>query len=422
MGCTERKMTIGGLGVPRRVVIVMFILLAPFASRSGKLAAYARLTSTVPELAVRRVPLALSPSALVVDEQTARVFVTTSVNVSMLDAHTGMTLRVLVAPSAKRRPGFAPAMALDPQRGHVFVGRGNTLSVLDAASGRTLRTVALAQAADRLVIDVPRDRVLVFDCGAIGRVAVVDATSGAVLDTKPGTTGGCRSRPMLNAASGRVFISTATGLSVFDVVTGRLQGSIPLSVPSDMIVAARQSRVFVLSGVGSYNPTVAMLDARSLRVLRRISYGPFQNVVSLGGFLGGDEMRNHVFLYLLSPLGLQVLDAASGKVLPTTAEPDLGATAGAIDPDTGYLYVSCIYDIDQFAGPRFDNGRVDVLDIRNGTTLATAVIGYFPTTITVSRRLRRVYVLVANPASGLGRIDIRHSEIDILNMLPAQRQ
>ena len=426
MGTVDRQLGTDRWGASRRLALAVLLLLVPLAPRLGGSAALARQVAPAAanppiELATHTVRLANGPSRMVVDDQTARVFVATSAGVTVLDAPSGSILVELVAPAAKRPPGFAPSIALDARRARVFVGRGTTLTVLDAASGRTLRTLALAQAADWLVVDAAHDRVLDFDCGAASRVAVLDETSGAMLRTAAGATGGCRSQPMLDAADGRVFLLTTTGLAVFDAATGVLRRTIPIEGPTDMLVTANPSRVFILSGVGGYTPVLTTLDARSLRVLRRVSYGPFDRGVSFGNFLGIDEARHRVFAYLLSLVGLQVLDTATGRVVPTAAQPVPGATAGATDPGTGYLYAVCLYDIDGQGQPRENNGLLTVLDIAHGWMLASATIGYFPSEVVVSPRVGRVFVLVAAPATGVGQIDDLHGELDIVGLLPAQR-
>ena len=425
MGNVGRQLGTDRQGASRRVALAMLLLLVPFAPRPGSPAALARQVRAAAnspiELATHTVRLAEGPSRVVVDDQTARVFVATSAGVTVLDGPSGSILAELVAPASKRPPGFAPSIALDARRARVFVGRGAALAVLDAASGRTLRTLALAQAADWLLVDAAHNRVLAFDCGAIGRVAVLDEMSGAVLRTATGATGGCRAQPMLDMADGRVFLLTTTGLAVFDAATGALRRTIPIDGPTDMLVAANPSRVFILSGVGGYTPALTTLDARSLRVLRRVPYGPFDRAVSFGNFLGTDEARHRVFAYLLSLVGLQVLDTATGRVVPTAAQPVPGATAGATDPGTGYLYAACLNDIDGQGQPRENNGLLTVLDIAHGRALAAATIGYFPSAVVVSPRLGRVFVLVAAPATGVGQIDGQHSELDIVGLLPAQR-
>lgn len=82
------------------------------------------------DLATHTVRSAPDPSGLVVDEQTARAFVATSEDVTVLGAAAGAILAVVTAPAATRRPGFAPSIALDARRARVFVGRGSIRGAL----------------------------------------------------------------------------------------------------------------------------------------------------------------------------------------------------------------------------------------------------------------------------------------------------
>jgi YVTN family beta-propeller protein len=159
-------------------------LLSVLDSRSGAL--------------LRTTPLGGGPSALAVDERTARVFVANSNDgtVSALDAHNGTLLRTITI-------GDQPtALAVDERRGRAYVvdADAGTLSLLDATGGTLLRTVRVDPTPSlayplpcALAVDEARDRVYLSTWGPLvpahneltlrgmGTLYVLDARTGTVL-------------------------------------------------------------------------------------------------------------------------------------------------------------------------------------------------------------------------------------------------
>lgn len=144
------------------------------------------------------------PLAVAIDDRTARVFVTGNAfpiggiggrlgHVDMLDAHTGALLSTVTV-------GVLPsALAVDAQTGRVFVTNSgsNTVSTLDARSGRVVRTVAVGRDPVAVAVDIHRRRIFVTSLNSSmplmpeynllgnGSVSVLDARSGAIMHTIP---------------------------------------------------------------------------------------------------------------------------------------------------------------------------------------------------------------------------------------------
>jgi YVTN family beta-propeller protein len=228
---------------------------------------------------VRTVAIGQHVWAVVVDEQTARVFVATQGpsshgllvnsqgNVNVLDGRSGVVLRTV----ALARGQYPVAAAGDVQTGRVFVvvqGRGGEgVSMLDARDGAILRTVAVGAYPDAVATDARAGRVFVTDMMS-GTVSVLDARSGIVLRT---------------------------------VAVGRS--------PEGLAVDSQTERVFVANVDAN---TVSMLDARSGALLRTITAGHRPSEVAVDARLG------RVFVADQIDNGVSVLDATSGQVLRTT--------------------------------------------------------------------------------------------------------
>ena len=112
------------------------------------------------------------PGALLVDEQTRRVFVQLLAapgrggGVAVLDAANGRLLTTTAV-------GASGVMALDQQRGRVYLlgngilDHGNRISVLDAGSGRVLRTITLGAQPGQMAVDEANGRLVVLTIGSL---------------------------------------------------------------------------------------------------------------------------------------------------------------------------------------------------------------------------------------------------------------
>lgn len=187
------------------------------------------------------VPTVLGPW-LAVDPVTGHLFVLAGspgsrpqvLQLAMLDAGTGRTLRVLAIPPPTGGWGVgAPPLVVDAHDGRVFVSRFDIdgLDVLDARTGRVVRSVVIGHVARypnqsnrgvvvvAAAVDERSRRVFVSD-DANGTVATLDATNGRVLRVVP--VGPHPGMPLVDAYSRRVTIPTSDRVDMLDAVTGRL--------------------------------------------------------------------------------------------------------------------------------------------------------------------------------------------------------
>jgi len=142
---------------------------------------------------VRTVPVGPQPGAIAVDDRTGRAFVLNPLQatVAVFATHSGTLLRTVSG-------GAGPhALAVDARRGRVFVATGSDLEALDAATGVRLSAVALGGYPGGVTVAERSDRVYIpvvpaFDAHGplgLGHVSVLDARTGALVDTLPAGVG-----------------------------------------------------------------------------------------------------------------------------------------------------------------------------------------------------------------------------------------
>lgn len=211
----------------------------------------------------------ISPLASALDERSGRFFLTGfadttgGVVVDVVDTRSGQTMRVVTLPDI---PAAAPV--IDAAANRAFVVGAGHISVLDATSGLLLRVVPIIGAAPSsaaTVALVGQGRLYVAGRASVN---VFNARSGLPLGTLP--AGPAPRALALDAATQRLFVFNAANstVSVIDTATGRLLRSTRLRTPpsadilttDQVAVDTRSGRVFVRA---SNHPTVAVLDART---------------------------------------------------------------------------------------------------------------------------------------------------------------
>jgi len=348
------------------------------------------------------------------DDRTARAFVVTQgyavATLTAISARSGQSTQTsFTLPNN----GQVNAVAVDGRRGRVFVlstsGLSTYVSTLDAASLRLLRTATVSDSAllvGNLSIEA-RGTPIVSDAGAghvfVGHiesnsVGVLDATTGRLSRTTPLhprsnlIQGSYQTAiPILAARLGRVYvIDQKTGtLTMLDAASGRLLGSTatgPYAEPP--VVDERDRRLYVFHPNGG----VSLLDAISGRVLRTLS--------QLGGsWVWGspvvDERTGRVFFSGTRGV-VSMVDGASGRLLRT------------VNPGGGFNHYSNI-TVDESSGRVFvasagyspaigqtrqapANGSVSVLDGYSGALLRTIRLDTVPVTVDVDARNHRALV------------------------------
>jgi YVTN family beta-propeller protein len=136
---------------------------------------------------VRTSEVGRTPTAVVVDVRTRRVFVANfgSNTVSMLDTASGAVLAtIIVSPHPSALAIATTAARVCAVSDHVTPDGAGRVSVLDATSGRLLRTVAVGQGEHALAVHEGTGRVFVTNA-ADASVSLLEAPSGRVLRTLP---------------------------------------------------------------------------------------------------------------------------------------------------------------------------------------------------------------------------------------------
>jgi DNA-binding beta-propeller fold protein YncE len=266
---------------------------------------------------LRSVAAGQNPTAVTVDESTARVFVIKNDGVGVLDARTGTLLRTVPVSIIS-----SPTVTIDERRGRAFVASAyfnmlgqpipgvNLVSVLDATSGALLRRIPVLHGPIAVAVDDRSGRV--FSANLDGTASMLDPGTGAVVRTVSRAPAAIGNAVAVDSQTGRVFVSDYNPdgphghVSVLDAGSGALLQTIAVgNEPYAVAVAERTGHVFILSASG-----VSMLDARSGRVLHSIKLVANSVVV--------DERTNRVFVSDANGM-VDLIDARSGAIVHTPA-------------------------------------------------------------------------------------------------------
>jgi len=217
------------------------------------------------------------------------------------------------------------------------------------------------------------------------------------------------------ARTGRGFVVHQDGtVDVLDINNGALLRKVRVGQfgysTSDIAVSERTNRVFIAcDGTTGQGATVAMLDARSGRVLRTTTVGVGVHDVVV------DAPHGQVFVATFK--GVSALDARTGAVRHTYA---LGTVVQriALDAGTAHLFAATEgtdkYGLIPITGGA---GAIVTMDARTGKLLHATAVGREPGAMAVDERAGRVVVVSAidRTASvldaGTGRV-VRTVKID----------
>lgn len=248
----------------------------------------------------------------------------------------------------------------------------------------------------------------------------------------------------VDTRAGRAFIAN-TGfnnsgrtVSVLDSRTGQLIQTVTVGRgPSSVAVNEQTGRLFVANsgyqdGSGSHDGSIAVVDTRSGRVLRRTPTAGTPLFVTIDALTG----RGVVTVYNTSAPGAATvyeLDARSGQTLRQTTQ---YRTVLASDRRTGHIFLARGKDImmgeahdgraartilrgvDPLSEPGvamvdevtnrlfvadYARAQVNVIDTRSGTLVATIPVGAHPLRLAVDTRTARIFVLNQGLISGVDR-------------------
>ena len=206
----------------------------------------------------------------------------------------------------------------------------------------------------------------------------------------------------VDAQTGRAFVDNddASGVTILASPGGRVLHTVATGAdPDGVAVDVRRARVFVadhdqnalgsgarvMSGPAAHSGYVAVLDARSGRVLSTIPVGADPDAVAV------DQQSGAVFV-ITEDTSVSILDVRHRTVVSTTVlSQDLRALA--VDARTHRVFV--VNDL---------KGTVSVLDARSGANVRTVAVGPRPNAIAVDERRGRVYI-VNNGDNSLSILD-----------------
>jgi len=206
----------------------------------------------------------------------------------------------------------------------------------------------------------------------------------------------------------RAFASGIHMLVVFDSTTGRELPSVNSAVGATLVIAQAEGRIFAIGGGG-----VNIVDARTGRILGTTIIPA--NVMSFAV----DESTSRVFVSTEGargePVGVVMLDAATGRLLKTIRVGAPGELGGAsevvVAEPAGHVFVghNVTYGSEQV-------GFVTMLDARSGQVLRTVKVGSaFP--LSVDGPANRVFVSIDHK---IALLDARtESTLRILPMVGA---
>jgi len=309
-------------------------------------------------LARRRRPLAVAVSVLLV---------AALATVGLFHAPPAATPVVVALPDQHPH-----GVVVDNHTGHAFVTSysdnriGGHVAMLDATSGALLRTVALPLLPGALALDSRAARAYVvgaIDTANDGAVSILDTHSGTLLRTTtlPPLTRGIA----VDEQAGRVYVSSAgagyTGsrgvVSVLDARTGR------------------QVRTVAVDG----DPWVLAVDDRTRHlVIARYLW------VTAGG---GGYVTTH----------LTTLDAGSGHVIRDLALGRVGISALTVDDHAGRA-VALTNNFFGASGGNPNSGAVQILDTTTGALVQSTPLTGLPIALVADVHTGRVVVTYNGPA------------------------
>lgn len=324
-----------------------------------------------------------------------RVFATDSFHTLSVFDTEGRLLRSLTIGSG------ALALAVDERAGHVFVYTASSpwqadtcgfghVSMLDAASRRLLRTVSVGMPPGELpdehtgcsvggsstrqgalAVDERTGRLFVASRIARGNeptsvVSVLDTASGALLRTVQ--VGRQPKTVVVDAPTGRVFVTDGTGLSMLDARSGRLLRSyLVVAASGPLAVDGRTGHLFV----PDTNGMIDTLDGSTGAVLHslQIPYSPFAlGVAPMAAAYDSRSSR----LFVLRPGIVGTRQHPAPLAIPYGNRPSAPGSGAA-----GQEYLGTLW----------------VVDMARGALLETVSVGKNPAALVLDARAGRAFVL-----------------------------
>lgn len=164
-------------------------------------------------------------------------------------------------PTRTARVGsHARAVAVDSQTGRIFVADQSSepgvVNVLDAGSGRVVGTTPVGRFSVKVVVDELTERAFVLN-GFDDSVSVLDARTGLLLRT---SGAGAQTHDMaLDTVTGRLYVTTAAGLTLLDATSGAVLRTVALGVQPGIVAIDAHTGQVIVTNIG--RNSVSILDA-----------------------------------------------------------------------------------------------------------------------------------------------------------------
>lgn len=263
-----------------------------------------------------------------VDAAAGRVYVARSTSVTSFDL-TGKS-----APQALGTFSHGHGVLPIPGTNHLLVSSGDdeSVRVLDSASGTQLARIAVGKDPDAEVIDALNHRVFVMNAKD-GTVSVIDLKTNAVEKTialKPGLEFGAI------GSDGTLFINNEdeNEMELVDTTSLRAKGAMKLTGcegPSGLAYDKATDQLIAACA----NKKVAVVKAHSRQLARLLPTGEGPDAV----ILDATRRRAYVPCGKSGELTVLSLDGAQGARVTGTIKTALNARTGALDPQTGKVYL-----------------------------------------------------------------------------------
>jgi DNA-binding beta-propeller fold protein YncE len=349
--------------------------------------------------------------ALTVDPSTQRLFIMAADgSVTTLQALTGAVLNQVTVPGA----GTWGASVVDSSLGRAVLLRatgagGSQVVLLDTRTGAVLQTTTTPSTATALAEDTRTQRVYVAQDDASGTVSVLDARVGQTLDSLQ--IGAPVEQVAVDASAHRLFAISAAGVSggkgtlhEVDLATGVAVGAIQVGRgPHALGVDEATGRVLVTNAA---DRTISVVDAGALRVLATTVATLAPGAVMVDAThgrayvldAGSGQPTGGVTSARTLAATVDVLDTRTGAA---TLRIPVGvpATALAIDPRTGNLFVATGYAVPVNAATAHPNtvvGALRIISMGDRPLLRTVPMpaATVPAALAMDAPDGRLYVLV----------------------------
>ena len=222
-------------------------------------------------------------------------------------------------------------VTLDPASRRLYLSHGTQVDVLDADSGKVAGTIpgtpgvhgiAIAAAFKHGFITVGNEnKVAMFDLATLQVIKKIDVGQ----------------RPdgiFYDAASKRIFTNNhgSHDMSVIDAATGDLVGSVELEGDAEQTLAGSDGMLY--TNVEDTNE-VAVFDPKSMKVVKRFPLG----IAKTPTGLAYDAKTKRLFIATRNEPKMIVMDAVTGKVI-TSFPIGTGSDWADFDPDAKLIFVS----------------------------------------------------------------------------------